>query len=94
MYKFILSFAICFLISTASLFSQHIYDLSQYGIRPNSDKNTSPRRDVPYEMIKEINDIISTECAKMTGIKIAHHPTLTTEHLYDHVHADKTMLGC
>ena len=52
MYKFILSFTICFLISTASLFSQHIYDLSQYGIRPNSDKNTSPLIEAAIKQIK------------------------------------------
>ncbi|KAL7868478.1 hypothetical protein SRHO_G00098620 [Serrasalmus rhombeus] len=58
---------------------------------PNTNITIStllPQRDILYEMIKEVNDIITTECAKMTGIKIA-HPTLTAEHLYDHVHVDK-----
>lgn len=59
---------------------------------PNANITIStllPRRDIPCEVIEDINDSISRECTKITGITIAHHPTLTPEHLYDHVHVIK-----
>ncbi|KAG5831809.1 hypothetical protein ANANG_G00283320, partial [Anguilla anguilla] len=45
-----------------------------------------PRTNFPFNMITNINREITTECTKLTNVNIAHHPTLTHEHLYDHVH--------
>lgn len=39
-------------------------------------------------MIHKINHTITTDCATMTGVRVVHHPTLTPEHLYNHVHLD------
>ncbi|KAJ8344611.1 hypothetical protein AAFF_G00221410, partial [Aldrovandia affinis] len=45
-----------------------------------------PRTDFPCDLINKINRKITTDCAMLTNVNIAHHPTLTHEHLHDHVH--------
>ncbi|KAJ8361856.1 hypothetical protein AAFF_G00417210 [Aldrovandia affinis] len=45
-----------------------------------------PRTDFPCDLINKINRKITTNCAMLINVNIAHHPTLTHEHLYDHVH--------
>ncbi|KAJ8377430.1 hypothetical protein AAFF_G00260350 [Aldrovandia affinis] len=42
--------------------------------------------DFPCDLINKINRKITTDCAMLTNVNIAHHPTLTHEHLHDHVH--------
>ena len=49
-----------------------------------------PRKDVPSEMINAINRAITTDCAALTGVRVTHHPTLTPQHLYGHVHLDRS----
>ncbi|KAJ8377831.1 hypothetical protein AAFF_G00251500 [Aldrovandia affinis] len=48
-----------------------------------------PWTDFPCDLINKINRKITTDCAMLTNVNIAHHPTLTHEHLYDHVHLDR-----
>ena len=57
MHKFILSFVITFLSFTTPLFSQQIFNLSQYGITPGAEHNISPLVDAAIKKIRtEIND--------------------------------------
>ncbi|KAJ8354221.1 hypothetical protein SKAU_G00217880 [Synaphobranchus kaupii] len=48
-----------------------------------------PQTDFPFDLITKINRDITTECTKLTSVNIAHHPTLTHEHLYYHVHLSR-----
>ncbi|XP_058863011.1 mucin-6-like [Acipenser ruthenus] len=48
-----------------------------------------PREDVPQHTIQRINSDISRGCALLPNVHLAHHPTLSTLHLYDHVHLDQ-----
>ena len=49
-----------------------------------------PRSDFPRDVINGINNRFATACGTLTNVAIDHHPTITTEHLYDRVHLDRS----
>lgn len=48
-----------------------------------------PRTDVHPLTIQKVNASISRECALRPNVHLAHHSTMSTNHLYDHVHLHK-----
>ncbi|CAB1343056.1 unnamed protein product, partial [Coregonus sp. 'balchen'] len=45
-------------------------------------------KDLLWQMIKNINQRITTDCSSLPNVSISRHHTLTCEHLYVHVHLD------
>ncbi|CAB1326605.1 unnamed protein product, partial [Coregonus sp. 'balchen'] len=48
-----------------------------------------PRKYFPGQLIDKINQQMTVDCASLLNVRMAHHPTLTSEHLYDNVHLDQ-----
>ncbi|XP_041939849.1 flocculation protein FLO11-like [Alosa sapidissima] len=44
------------------------------------------RKDFPKDLINKINQDILSYCSKIPNTRIAHHPSLSEDHLFDHVH--------
>ncbi|CAB1313300.1 unnamed protein product [Coregonus sp. 'balchen'] len=63
---------------------------------PNSHITIStllPRKDFHPRTIQKANADITRGCGLLPNIHIAHHPTITPEHLHDHSHLRKQTVG-
>ncbi|CAB1423976.1 unnamed protein product [Pleuronectes platessa] len=47
-----------------------------------------PDTGLPWELIHNINRQIVSKCAALKRVNITHHPTLTLQHTFDHIHLD------
>ncbi|KAI7801431.1 hypothetical protein IRJ41_012957 [Triplophysa rosa] len=45
-----------------------------------------PRRDIPQNIINQINREIAGVCAQLQNVSIANHQRISHDHLYDHIH--------
>ncbi|KAJ8372731.1 hypothetical protein AAFF_G00277390 [Aldrovandia affinis] len=64
----------------------HLGDPDNIIIHTGTNDLRYKERRLPCDLINKINRKITTDCAMLTNVNIAHHPTLTHEHLHDHVH--------
>lgn len=52
-----------------------------------------PRKDFHPRTIQKVNAAITRGCGLLPNVHVAHHPTITTEHLHDHSHLRKQTVG-